>query len=275
MATPGFNTLHYYATPPNNYIGTIIFLSYILLALSTTISIVSSLYTQYTALVTHASAQDKHIRTAVRRIKLFVLLASVSFAMLSYHMLFFLITHYYTSFDTVSANGLKEWMIDSNLFRDFAQDLVSTRWNAVVTHVAILETWFWGVWMAWKGLYFPFHLIAPQLLVAGERELTSSSAAIQPVDFDDGEVHPFKSNPTNKFHNLTIHYTTAHILPLLVIPSFLLYPTPSHNVPLPPHLPPQHHSPAPPLPLGAAPPPLHRPRLTLARYPAISAFGPR
>ena len=277
MAFPGFNILRYYATPPNNHIGTFIFLSYIILALSTTLSIISSLYIQYTTLITHAPVQNEKVRTSARRIKIFALLAYVSFTMLSYHMLFYLITHYYASTDTISATGLKDWMLDSTLFRDFALELVSARGNAVVTHVAILETWFWGVWMGRKGALSPLLVIALQRLVVTEGELTSSSAATQPPRFDDDAVHLAKSNPTNKLHRIIIHNSTTPLLRLpypypIPIP---FYPITYHRLPLPPRSPPKHHSTAPPDPLSATPRPLHIPRLGLARYPAVSVLRTR
>jgi hypothetical protein len=162
---PFYDSLVYYARPPHSYIGAAIFLSYIVLALYSTLRIVGSLYTQYTRLY-HGSNTTKDgeaLRSAkdarARHIKIYTFLASVSFATLSYHMLSFLITHYFAytgatdrDFSSVSAEGLKRWMLDSTLFQDFAAELVENEQNAVWTQLAILATWFWNIWMARKGM---------------------------------------------------------------------------------------------------------------------------
>jgi hypothetical protein len=164
MDIPGYDALTYYATPPNSYIGTTIFLSYIVAALYATIRIIYSLYAQYTAIFNTSSlAKDgkaNAARTArARHIKIYAFLASISFATLSYHMLMFLITHYLEwskdgsrSFSNVNAEKVKRWMLESTLFQDFAQDLVKDAPNAIWTQAAILATWFWNIYMAQKGL---------------------------------------------------------------------------------------------------------------------------
>jgi hypothetical protein len=134
MAIPFYEDLVYYATPPNSFIGATIFLSYIVFALYATCSIAYSLYTQYTAIYCpqkpNKDARLDAAKTArARHIKIYAFLASISFATLSYHMLFFLITHYL----------------------DFARELVQSKGNAVVTQLAILGTWYWNIWMAGKG----------------------------------------------------------------------------------------------------------------------------
>jgi hypothetical protein len=161
MVIPIYDTLAYYATPPNSYIGATIFLSYIVLALYATLRIVVSQYTQYSRIF-HAATKDATLiaaRTArARHIKIYAFLASVSFGTLSYHMLLFLITHYlhWTGVDdrtlsAVSVTKLQTWMMESSLFQDFATELVHSVPNAVWTQLAILATWFWNVWMARKG----------------------------------------------------------------------------------------------------------------------------
>jgi hypothetical protein len=161
MSIPIYDTLVHYATPPNSYIGAFIFLSYIVLALYATLSIAYSLYTQYTSIF-HTPTKDENLKAAkiarARHIKIYTFLASISFATLSYHMLFFLITHYLEwsgdknrSWSAVSGEKLKKWMIESTLFQDFASELVQNVPNAVWTQLAILATWFWNLWMARKG----------------------------------------------------------------------------------------------------------------------------
>jgi len=173
MEIPLYSTLLHYATPPNSYIGASIFLSYIVLALYATLSITYSLYTQYTAIYHSTPTKNDSLKAArtarARHIKIYAFLASISFAALSYHMLFFLITHYFEwsgdknrNFSAISGGKLKKWMLDSTLFQDFASDLVRDVPNAMWTQGAILATWFWNVWMAGKGTYalhsIPFSL---------------------------------------------------------------------------------------------------------------------
>jgi hypothetical protein len=165
MAILSCNELLSYATPPDNYIGTSIFLSYIIFALYATLSITYSLYTQYTTTF-HASPppKDENLNFEAakaarkRHIKIYAFLASISFATLSYHMLFFLITHYFTwtgqatwNFSTVSDEKVGKWMLDSALFQDFARALVREPTGTVWTQIAVLETWFWNLWVGRKG----------------------------------------------------------------------------------------------------------------------------
>jgi hypothetical protein len=160
MAIPFYDSLTYYATPPNSYIGSAIFLSYIVFALFATASITYSLYSQYTAIfnVTKDANLEAAKAARARHIKIYTFLASISFATLSYHMLFFLITHYldwtadkHRSLSAVTGGKLKSWMLQSTLFQDFANELVQSKGNAVVTQLAILGTWYWNIWTAKKG----------------------------------------------------------------------------------------------------------------------------
>lgn len=177
MDVPLFESLASYATPPNNYIGATIFLSYIVLALYATSSITYSLYTQYNDIYRSGSPSkdvsegksDATTRSAnytttaakaarARHIKIYAFLASISFATLSYHMLFFLITHYQAwsgekSLASVSGDELGKWMLESSLFKDFADELVGNAQSAMWTQLAILATWSWNVWMARTGKF--------------------------------------------------------------------------------------------------------------------------
>ncbi|KAF1912045.1 hypothetical protein BDU57DRAFT_505931 [Ampelomyces quisqualis] len=160
MTTRIFDEWAQYATPPNNYIGTTIFLSYIVLALYATTSISYSLFTQYTNIFrAHPKDKDELRNTSrfarARHIKIYAFLASISFATLSYHMLFFLITHYEhwsdEALSAVSGEKAKRWMLESTLFQDFATELVENKRNAVWTQIAILATWLWNIWMGRKA----------------------------------------------------------------------------------------------------------------------------
>ena len=170
MDIPGYDAVAYYATPPNSYIGTTIFLSYIVAALYATITITYSLYSQYTFTFRTSSTADNEKLDAAkaaraRHIKIYAFVASISFATLSYHMLMFLVTHYLEwsgdksrSLSNVSVEKLKRWMLESTLFQDFAQDLVKDAPNAVWTQAAILATWFWNIYMGQKGMLFTSHI---------------------------------------------------------------------------------------------------------------------
>ncbi|KAI8931652.1 hypothetical protein NX059_011301 [Plenodomus lindquistii] len=178
MTVPGYETLTYYATPPNSYVGTTIFLSYIVAALYATTAITISLYSQYITLPdTNATPDNTGLNAAKnarkRHIGIYAFLASISFATLSYNMLMFLITHYLSwggdqsrSITNVSIQNLKNWMLDSSLFQDFAQDLVKDAPSAVWTQIAIVATWFWNIWMAQKGkaIYPSAPLTAQELM---------------------------------------------------------------------------------------------------------------
>ncbi|KAK3214932.1 hypothetical protein GRF29_19g1719127 [Pseudopithomyces chartarum] len=83
--------LNLYTAPPFNYLGTTLFLSYIVLALILTLSVTLSLRTQYNRIPSSKAPLD--IKNARRRhIKIYAFLASLSFALLSTNMLGFLIT---------------------------------------------------------------------------------------------------------------------------------------------------------------------------------------
>lgn len=146
-----------YANPPFNYLGTTLFLSYIALAIFFTSSTLISLYRQYKRIPSAKVPQD--IKDARRRhIKIYAFVASVSFAMLSYSMLNFLIqslTKWARAKNLLGTRvglfDLDDWMLQTNLFESFAQELVGRRPSAVWTQVALLGTWFWNVWMAYKG----------------------------------------------------------------------------------------------------------------------------
>lgn len=169
MNVPGYDALVYYTMPPNNYIGTTLFLSYIVAALYATFAITWSLYSQYAAIFNGpTSKKDEKLgaaRTArSRHIKIYAFLASLSFATLSYNMLMFLITHFLEwcakksqNPSDVTIEQLKGWMLESTLFQDFAQDLVKNAPNAAWTEAAILATWFWNIYMAQKGEIFLPH----------------------------------------------------------------------------------------------------------------------
>ncbi|KZM20649.1 uncharacterized protein EKO05_0010605 [Ascochyta rabiei] len=179
MSIFAHNSLIRYTTPPNNYIGSALFLSYIIAALCLTSTIGYSLYTQYTNVFhSHPSSPPSKFRqngagkvetrsARARHIKIYTILALVSFASISWHMLGFLITSFLDwnnsstrSIVAVLGNNafdkLRRWMLETGLFNDFAVQLVGDGESAVWAQLAILATWFWNLWMAGKGRQYGF-----------------------------------------------------------------------------------------------------------------------
>ncbi len=166
MKLPEYSLELYYTSPPNNYFGTTVFLSYILAALYASFTISISLYRRYTTIFS-LSTKDGQLTAAKKKkaeyVKTYATLAFFSFVILSFNMLMFLVSHYTTwcekkgfSVSDTSARGLGCWMLDSTLFRDFAADLVKDASNAMWSQAAILETWAWNIWMARKGAFDTF-----------------------------------------------------------------------------------------------------------------------
>jgi hypothetical protein len=158
-----------YANPPTNYLGTTLFLAYIFLALVLTTYITLSLFKRYNAtivypLISTTTPPSRQIRDVrARHIKIYAGLASISFAMLSFNMLNFLLIKYSNwsggearmlrSWEGISRDAfvLKQWMLNSTLFESFARELVDDGPSTVWMQLSILGTWFWGVWMGGKG----------------------------------------------------------------------------------------------------------------------------
>ncbi|KAF3048679.1 hypothetical protein E8E11_004948 [Didymella keratinophila] len=180
------NPLTQYTTPPNNYIGSTIFLSYIVVALYLTSAIAYKLYTQYVA-VFHSyppSPPSKfkqngkgkvETRSARKRhVKIYAALALISFTSISWHMLGFLITsllnwsnnsgtrNVFAVLGNNAVDKLKRWMLETSLFNDFATQLVADGESAVWTQLAILATWFWNLFLASKGRQYK---ITPRTMI--------------------------------------------------------------------------------------------------------------
>jgi len=119
-----------------NYLGASIFISYIIAALVLVYLISGELDARYRRLV----AQKKGNASQWKQFKLFVTLSSISFAVLSWNMLHFLITSYnawsarqvsallHTSTSYVDlAVSVWQWTIHSTLFLDFARSLCASQ----------------------------------------------------------------------------------------------------------------------------------------------------
>jgi hypothetical protein len=155
-----------FANPPQNIVGSVLFLSYIILALYGTMAITISLWRQYNFINIQDSMKEEdrsRIKTIYdarkRHISIYAFLASISFATLSYHMSRFLI-HSYASwagkvdvkFGDVTVESLKTWMWNTSLFAGFAKELVIDAPSAACTQRAILATYLWNIWMAQKSM---------------------------------------------------------------------------------------------------------------------------
>lgn len=134
-----------FLNPPTNYVGTVLFLSYIATALILSTRTTLHLHKRHRRLLrldSSSSAQSSslscHRRRSRHRLTALTILAVASFASLSYHMLSFLHVSY-TAFcasrrldpfpiaspSTTTAAQLWAWMLGSTLFTDFARDLAT------------------------------------------------------------------------------------------------------------------------------------------------------
>lgn len=170
------NPLMQYTKPPHNCIGSTIFLSYIVVALYLTSTITYSLYTHYIAVFhSHPSSPPSKFKqngkgkvetrsARKRHVKIYTSVALISFVSISWHMLGFLVTSFldwsnsgtrnvFAVLGTNALDKLKNWMLQTALFTDFATQLVADGESAVWTQLAILATWFWNLFLASKGAW--------------------------------------------------------------------------------------------------------------------------
>jgi hypothetical protein len=156
--------LNAYTSPPTNYLGATLFLSYIASALYLTTTITLALWRQYTATLAAPSKDATIAANRVARaqhVKIYAFLASISFATLSYHMLSFLLASFAAwdgtarfEWQRASVRRLGSWMLETALFEDFAKELVGDGASAICTQASVLVIWFWGIWVAQKGEWF-------------------------------------------------------------------------------------------------------------------------
>ncbi|KAH6629171.1 hypothetical protein C7974DRAFT_412990 [Boeremia exigua] len=171
------NSITRYTTPPNNYIGSTLFISYIVAALYLTATISYSLYTKYTNVFHSGSSSSpsnskqkatEAVKNArARHIKIYTALALISFTSISWHMLSFLITSFldwnnylprniFTALSDHAPQKLKTWMLETSLFNSFAVQLVADGESAIWTQLALLATWAWNLWLAHKARQYNF-----------------------------------------------------------------------------------------------------------------------
>ncbi|KAI9708496.1 MAG: hypothetical protein M1820_003957 [Bogoriella megaspora] len=133
-----------YSNPPKNYVGTFLFISYIVSALELTSLLTGQLFMIYEK---WTSKQPQSLHPSPQHILLFASLAVLSFSLLSYNMLAVLFTSYINwcdrtgvkagfAFSEISSDLMPKlwaWTTGSTLFEDFARDLVADG----------REGWFW------------------------------------------------------------------------------------------------------------------------------------
>ncbi|ORY10950.1 hypothetical protein BCR34DRAFT_336065 [Clohesyomyces aquaticus] len=177
-----------WTTPPTNYLGAFLFISGNLLAIYLTLHINLKIYHSHQ--ISSKAANPRPLSTPL------LILSGISFITLSYNMLMFLVTSYAhwtlhsnqnsnvssnRKMSPLSSPGLSDfpsrlgaWMLDSELFSSFAQELVGDGPSVLWTQVAILGTWFWNVWIAGtakqRGIdsrsMFPFTLLSQILPIS-------------------------------------------------------------------------------------------------------------
>lgn len=217
------SSLAAYSNPPNNYVGTTLFLTYILLALYLTVFIITSLSLQYheyisnpTSTSTKDSTKNAEARSArARHIQIYAFLASISFSLLSYHMLNFLISSYlhwsgetHVTTANVSEKSLKKWMLESSLFESFARELVGDGPSVVWTQIAILGTWFWGVWMGQKGMLW----LLMGCLYDRDADIVVYSKRERLIMGANTTIHPPRSSIAYIFYGHAFHHAAASFI---------------------------------------------------------------
>lgn len=151
------------ATPVHNVAGATIFVGYVLSALLFTTLIVSDLYQAY-----HSKSKSSVKQVPHNHLQIFVALAVLSFSTLSYHMLSYLIHSYQdwalsASIETIrnpldlfSAVGLESiwrWLIESTLFKDFAETICKNSANFWWTQQALLVTMASALFVSIEGKF--------------------------------------------------------------------------------------------------------------------------
>ena len=125
-----------FRSAPTNYLGAAIFISYIVAALMLAYAITRELNTTYR----RVAARKQGLTSQWKQFRTFAALSAVSFAVLSFNMLSFLVTSYRSwssnqdaAFSQRSATILDfgtsiwHWTVHSTLFLDFAQSLCASQ----------------------------------------------------------------------------------------------------------------------------------------------------
>ncbi len=154
-----------------NVLGAIVFFSYIAAALGLTGLVTSDLKKEFSAW------SSRRVRDRNVRVCLFAALSTLSFAVLSYHMLDFLIQSYQSwsmssslahpapprTFQTFHAailwprtwtwasTSIWTWSISSNLFQDFGEVICNDPHRFWWTQLALVYSFGWNMYMSIQG----------------------------------------------------------------------------------------------------------------------------
>jgi len=159
----------------NNVFGAVLFLSYIAAALALTSIIIYDLYKLYER-GKHLDGPENPDRITKKRRKMQVLVASsvLSFSMLSYHMLNFLIRSYQMwsqahcvslphsllslrsiseLYSNVAGLQIWRWSKSSTLFLDFAETICDEPRRFWWTAQALVYSMAWNMYMSLRGMF--------------------------------------------------------------------------------------------------------------------------
>ena len=144
-----------------NITGALIFTAYVFSALFLTGYIIFNLFTRFRQL--EQSPSSSIVSKAQSRLPTFAALSALSFSVLSYHMLTFLIASYQNwaltngirlqehLLSNLSGLHLWQWLTGSTLFLDFARAISETSARYWWTIQALLLTMAWSVFMGFEG----------------------------------------------------------------------------------------------------------------------------
>jgi hypothetical protein len=168
----------------NNVLGAIVFFSYIAAALALTGLVTSDLQKAFTAWSSRSRRSRIHDRDRSVRVSLFAALSTLSFAVLSYRMLDFLIQSYQswssissspavlrpapprrtfepfraaipwpprTQTQTLTWTSIWTWSISSNLFQDFGEVICNDPQRFWWTQFALIYSFGWNMYMSIQG----------------------------------------------------------------------------------------------------------------------------
>ncbi|KAF2086685.1 hypothetical protein K490DRAFT_57596 [Saccharata proteae CBS 121410] len=172
-------------TPPANYAGTFLFLSYIAAALYCTLNLSTYLYSRF------QSRKNALYPESRRNVYIFSTLALISFTTLSYNMINVLFRSYSENNATghkqphsFSAQSLWSWMTGSTLFIDFATDLIYARpWAHIGLMFALAAHIFIAVEGKKKGLQnlWLYHVLGQILPPSFATNLVMIDSLLQPA----------------------------------------------------------------------------------------------
>lgn len=154
----------------NNYVGALLFWLYIMAALAFTGLITTDIWTLQSAAEASGdkipNRPNARIRQQRAKAHIFWTLSIMSFSILSFHMLYFLIDHYknwaivhqaeiprdlFDVFSRRTGLNIWKWSHTSTLFQDFAKELCENPQNYWWTSQALIFSFQWNMLMAVQG----------------------------------------------------------------------------------------------------------------------------